>query len=267
MIFFSTVIMSDNNKNVLQIYCQRAKLPLPTYSQSSDSAGLWVSTVTFLHNGKHVTYVGDSCERKSQADISAATVAVKSLSLVDTDTENGPVILVNQAHTWSDFCQTAKTASEAKIAMYVLIDYENVNSLRMLNKIYEDVSGNKVEVLKFLSYNHHMADRGDASHIVHSAGSDSVDHAISMYVGMILSYQSESKSESDSESDFGKLTIIVLTGDGFGERLQNMTQWTSIGKSMDSTVIHLRSEASCIKTLDSFGYKQTNKRIRYVQGE
>jgi len=256
--------MSDNNKNVLQIYCQRAKLPLPIYSQSCDNTGLWVSTVTFLHNDKHVTFVGDGCERKSQADISAAGVAVKSLSLVDTntntDTENGPVILVNQAHTWSDFCQTAKTASEAKITMYVLIDYENVNSLRMLNNVYEDVSGNKVEVLKFLSYNHHMADRGDASHIVHSAGSDSVDHAISMYVGMILAYQSESESKSES-------TIIVLTGDGFGERLQNMTQWAPIGESMDSTVIHLRSEASCVKTLDSFGYKQTNKRIRYVQGE
>lgn len=255
--------MSDNNKNVLQIYCQRAKLPLPIYKQSSDSTG-WVSTVTFLHNGKNVTYIGDSCERKSQADISAASVAIKSLSLVDADTENEPVILVNQAHTWSDFCQTAKTASEAKIAMYVLIDYENVNSLRMLNKIYEDENGNKAEVLKFLSYNHHMADRGDASHIVHSAGSDSVDHAISMYVGMILAYQSESKSKSDSDLSFRGLTIIVLTGDGFGERLQNMTQWSCMAETV-GTVVHLRSEANCIKTLDSFGYRQTNKRIRYVQ--
>jgi hypothetical protein len=254
--------MSDNDKNVLQIYCQRAKLPLPIYKQSCDNAGLWISSVTFLHNDKHVTFVGDGCERKSQADISAAGIAVQSLNLGGVDTENGPVIVVNQAHTWSDFCQTAKIsmASGSKITMYVLIDYENVNSLRMLNNVYEDASGNKVEVLKFLSYNHHMADRGDASHIVHSAGSDSVDHAISMYVGMLLSYQSKSKSKSES-------TIIVLTGDGFGERLQNMTQWAPIGESMESTVIHLRSEASCVKTLDSFGYKQTNKRISYVQGE
>jgi len=258
--------MSDNNKNVLQIYCQRSKLPLPVYKQNRNDEGLWVSSVTFSYNGKDVTYVGAGCDRKSQADISAAGVAVESIGLGEAEAgarvgagTSDEVIVVNQAHAWTDFCQTAKrsTAPGSKITMYVLIDYENVNSLQMLNNVYEDEDRDKVEILKFLSYNHHMADKGTASHIVHSAGSDSVDHAISMYVGMLLANMSQPSIEP--------VPIIILTGDGFGERVQNMTQWVSFGESRHIIVIHLRSEASCVKTLESYGYIQTNKRIQYVE--
>jgi len=260
--------MSDNDKNVLQIYCQRAKLSLPTYKHSRDSAGLWVSSVTFSYNNKNVTFVGDGCDRKSQSDISAASVALRSLGLGPSDSATATgqqhdesIVICNQAHTWSDFCQTAKisTAPGSKITMYVLIDYENINSLQMLNHVYEDAHGNKVEILKFLSYNHHMVENGTASHIVHSAGGDSVDHAISMYVGMLLAYQADSPCKPS--------LIIVLTGDKFGERLQNMTQWTAPGKTIDSVVVHLRTEASCVETLDSFGYKQTDVRMRYVKAK
>jgi hypothetical protein len=238
--------MSTNEKNTLQTYCQRNGIALPDYMSIQDvRTGKWISTVTFIYDGKNVKYDGKACSRKTQADIAAASVAVLDIC----DPNLGSVADVNissvkRAHTSIDFCN-----SVTETGMYVLIDYENVNKLQHLHNTFSKPGDNDAKIFKFLGYSHHKAETDEASHIVHSGGSDAVDHAISVFVGILIAKHKISS----------KMSIVILTKDLFAERVHNMLSNSCGGPE----VKHIPSERQCVEFLHTRGYEQTNKRIVY----
>lgn len=253
--------MSNNKKNELQVLCQRSNIPLPVYEQHRDDMGKWVSTVTFIWNDNMKQFTGSGCDRKKQADISAAATAMDTLELDCMSTakvsmavaDDTNVIITNRSHTLSDFCDTASAAVDT--GMYVLIDYENVNKIQHLHYNFRHADADNVRIFKFLGYSHHKVDTDEASHIVHSGGSDAVDHAISMFVGMITkSYKDQHISRK--EPPF----IIILSKDQFAERLHNLARTDSLEVPI---IIHLPSEVQCVDFLRDHGYIQTQQRIAY----
>jgi hypothetical protein len=190
-------------------------------------------------------YEGYGCIRKSQADIAAARVAVENLPgalnltvSISIPQDNGNVIFRKRAHTLSDFYDSIAASN-----MYVLIDYENVNKLQCLHNTFSGAAS----IYKFLGYSHHKAETNEASHIVHSGGSDAVDHAISVFVGMIVAKWGPRKQ-----------CIVVLTKDQFAERLHNLSR-----SGEETPVIHLPSERLCVEFLKTHGYEQSSERIVY----
>lgn len=237
-------------------------MDLPVYSHKKDeTTGQWISTVKMLHQGKYVSFSAQG-SRKTVADIAAAKEALiylnkpsKARASPKLNPSTDDILVANQAHTWRDFCESI----DVKTKLYVLIDYENVNKIKKLNYVFK-IGQLKAKIFKFLSYGHHNSGKDNVSHIVHSAGSDSVDHAISMFVGMILMKHLNHKP-----------TILVLTGDQFGERLQNMTRWRPLEEEVGSASVsastsvlyHVRTEEVCLRYLETFGYTQSDQRISY----
>lgn len=248
----------SNDKNTLQTYCQRNGIDFPVYTSIRDTVK-WTSTVILVHNGKNVEYVGKACSRKTQADIAAATIAVTDLGLIlgpnphpdPSQSSPGSVVDLNissakRAHTSTDFCN-----SVTKTGMYVLVDYENVNKLQHLHNTFSRQGDHDANIFKFLGYSHHKADTNEASHIVHSGGRDAVDHAISIFVGILIANR--------HSLSLSKMSIVILTKDLFAERVHNMLRNSCDGLE----VIHVPSEKQCIEFLHSKGYEQTDRRIIY----
>lgn len=248
--------MSDNMKNTLQIYCQQNKLTLPKYTQNQTEDGKWVSTVTF--NGTDIQ--GDSCDKKTHADISAAGKAVKMLNGsgsdldldLDLESDSEPkfhIVKQPRIRTIKDMIKSADLDKSCSI--YVLVDYENINKLQDLNHIFRNSHNQVVKTYKFLSYSHHNAESNDCSHIVNCGGSDAVDHAITMFTGALL-------ANWYSSSHRQPLVIMVLTRDHYAECLQNFT------RSIDSpSVFHIPTEKKCISILNERGYARTDDIVKW----
>jgi hypothetical protein len=223
---------------------------MPIYTHHRDiGTSKWVSTVTIVNgDGESCEIVGTGCNRKTHADIAAATEVITMLGIIDAaGSGTEPVVDVSVlkcAHTFQDYYDSITGPG-----IYVLIDYENVNKLQHLHHVYRRDDGVAANIFKFIGYSHHKVETDEASHIVHSGGSDAVDHAISMFVGIVLAKLRENE---------GTL-LVVLTRDQFAERLQNMLQ----SSSPDQECIHLPTEEQCVELLLQMGYKRTQERISY----
>lgn len=249
---------AENDKNNLQIYCQRNGLPLPVYNQRVDATGQWTSTVTLTgKDSAESTYEGCACPRKTQSDIAAASVALKALKLSPgsegsegSESGTGQVIKMPRCHTIEDYYESIQSYRCTDV--FVLVDYENVNKLHNLHYIFSVEGRHRQEaaIYKFLGYSHHNAESKEVSHIIHSGGSNAVDHAISMFVGMIIA-----ACRGDDERRIP--TILIVTKDQFAERLQNMS------RSEGAKIIHVPSERQCVELLTSLGYTQTNCQVVY----
>ncbi len=229
-----------NSKNELQMYCQRHHQPLPTYCCLRNDHGQWVSTVSFCDlTGQNHVYTGAACSKKTNADIMAAEQAVHDGFGPDAVRINVD-IPQTQAHTLLDNIELSP--------MYVLIDYENINKLDMLHNVFRNSNGQASCIYKFVGYSHHSADTEYPSHIVHSPGKDSVDHYISIFIGMLMGLYGM-KSE---------MTILVLTKDLFA------AHYTGFIKGIDNVKIHhIPSETACVSFLNNAGYYATDSRYNY----
>lgn len=238
--------MSDNMKNKLQIYCQQNKLSLPEYSNSMSVEGKWISTVTF----KYGEFQSDPCDKKTTADISAATKAIQMLNAgMDTDTEDHSSLLIKQRRikTIDDMIKSAVLKDTSPF--YVLVDYENINKLSDLNYVFKNSKDQEVTTYRFLAYNHHNTTSDHCSHIVNSGGSDAVDMAIAMFVGMLL---------ANCRAQRQPLTIIILTGDSFAECVQNFTRSVEC-----PSVFHIPTEQDCVSILNERGFERTDNVIKW----
>lgn len=234
--------MSDNSKNILQIYCQRNNLSLPIYKQNRNTDGQWVSTVyvsTAL--GPEVEFIGSSKSRKTHADIAAADIAVSQLGISDINSSNYDIINPT-CYTVDQYYASFKCDTN----MFVLIDYENINKLLHLHNDYKNINGTSALICKFVGYGHHKSETPEVSHIVNSGRSDAVDHAISMCAGIIMAITQ------------CNVTIIILTGDLFAECLKNICI-----SSEKVKLLHAPSEKQAILELQNRGFDKTNTKIGF----
>ena len=236
--------MSDNDKNKLQIYCQRNRLDLPEYSSTRTDSGMWVSTVRFTNvDGQSIEKTGHPCSKKVQADISAATAAREVVKQLDALSESD--IIVNPKLGTFDLMMPQEGDLNP---MFVLVDYENINKLDHLHNKFVNGSGKPVYVTKFAGYCNPKAETNETTHIVQGAGKDAVDHYISFYLGLLIKYL--------DDLGYEKYNIVILTRDSFGRHHISLTR-------QDKTVQHCSSENRCLDLLSRNGYSKTPSRVCY----
>lgn len=237
-----------NSKNQLQTYCQRQGIALPKYTSHQDAeTKMWLSTVNF--NNK--SFVGEPQPKKTAADISAADKALSllvdiqlpnSVIVPDVDSPAEDVCMVNKYKSWD----LMLPLEDDMDPLFVLIDYENVNKLDHLHYLYTK-DANPAYVCKFVGYCNQKASTDECTHIVHSSGSDAVDHYISFYLGMLYKTLVDRGLHS---------TVVILTRDKFAAHHRTFCDH-------NHTFIHCPTEADCIKILTQRGYTKTAKKYCY----
>jgi hypothetical protein len=114
-----------NAKNVLQEYCAKNKMPLPTYvteniEECKSTLPVWVSTVTLVHNDSTNTsdsVTGVAQSTKVKAEISAAEMMLKII----VHTDNKPVSVQH-----SSLLPLLPLSVDGSSSGIYLIDLENV---------------------------------------------------------------------------------------------------------------------------------------------
>ena len=237
--------MSENAKNTLQVYCQKKGLALPRYNAYfNETTRKWISTVSLID----IAFTGDAEQKKSHADISAAIGVCMKLGLY----ESKPALDIITVHKYNtlDLIYPKKGDTDP---MYILVDYENVNRLDHMHNTFTNKDGYPAYVGKFVGYCNQKADTDEPTHIIPIHGSNAVDHFISFYLGMLV------QCLLMGDCKINCLTIILLTGDGFGAHHKFLT-----GERDDLTVHHCRSEKTAIGILEKHNYKETNIKYQYV---
>lgn len=185
-----------DNKNQLQEYYHKLHLETPSYNTvrcgGKDNAPLWRSTVT-LHD--NTTFVGNIYKSKSDAEKSAAFIALSTLSLQ-------PI----KSHKYEK-----KTA--------ILIDIENLP--KFFNEIpINDLNDKNLSVYGFIGMHHSLVDKINHPKLNKitspSTRTDGTDTCIQVYVGMFLI--------QNKYDDY-----IIVTRDHFGASLVEMIKADSLG--------------------------------------
>jgi hypothetical protein len=109
--------------------------------------------------------------------------------------------------------------------IYILVDLENKPNTRNIEMF---AKYNNVKIIKFVGKQHSNRKYGNI--IIDSMHRDAVDHAISVYIGGILS------------SISGDKTIIIYTGDRFGSTVQDFCK---------NDVLHMAHDIDIIEYIDT----------------
>ncbi len=235
--------MSNNAKNILQIYCQKQAAELPIYTQTFDEGTrAWQSTVCIAGH----TSVGEQAARKAQADILAAERACLTLGLIQSKAQSNDIVVIPKLNTW----ELLLPKEGDRNPMFILVDYENVNKLESLHYQFVNSSGYPAYVCKFVGYCNHKASTQEPSHIVGSAASDAVDHYISFYLGMLL-------RELLCHTEVDTIHIIILTKDKFGAHHTNLAH-------EKLHVTHCATEKNCLDIMQKHNYSATSTHVLWT---
>ncbi len=204
--------------------------------------------MTFHEKGETLTFIGDICNRKRQAECSAALKAlssrelidsinlinsIKSRKLINSIKSRKPIETSNNEESELDFEQFSVDCVEfSNNHIYVLVDYENINKISKLQKMKAQ-STQEICVLTFAG--HCNSKSLKSNFVIESSIKDAVDHYISFYIGKLVNQHKHDKM----------LSIFVLTKDHYASAYSSFTEHKNI------SITHCPSENKCISMLEN----------------
>lgn len=238
--------MSKNAKNQLQEVCQASGTDLPKYTHAKVNMQ-WVSTVHVMG----YTFIGQPYSKKTQADMSAAQIALEEmsaeLSSTGTNITTGgrtpspfvsEALKLNKYQPFELFASDLDMKQTAEIAVF--IDFENINSLTELHNLWT-YQGKVIPILKFVGQSNCNAETPLSTHVATSSGKDAADHFISTFIGYHIALRQLKK-------------VLVVTRDKFGEH--HTRYYQDITHAPE--VHYCTSERLCIKLLLQHGCVKTD---------
>lgn len=193
----------NNNKNKLQEYYQKSHLPIPIYQTErctdANNQLLWVSTVTLYDD---MTFTGNMYKKKSDAEKSAAFIALSTLSL------EPPIRTLNHKYDKNTV---------------MLIDIENMPKF-FYDIPAEDLKDPNLTVYGFIGINHSLMDKINHSKlnkiISPSTRPDGTDTCIQVYVGIFLANNMYEYYIIVTRDHFGQSLVEMITSDNLGWKSQ-----------------------------------------------
>ena len=204
-IFYKQKCVMSNSKNTLQEFCQKNKLPLPTYDTSTKGQNIFRSSVTITYNGKEYTSQGFIEAKKKTAEISAATAMLTMLGKVRKEE-------IKYYNSPRD--------------IYILVDLENIH----LGNFFEQKQFNdEFHFIGFATENHPSISSVPVEVKIITIRSDRKDAADILMIGYTATLIGTSKED-----------IIIVTKDHFGPGLVDYIN--TINDKVNATVIKTTTE-------------------------
>jgi hypothetical protein len=197
-----------NAKNSIQEYYQKRKQSLPEYTSvrvgGTDNEPLWQSSVTTIDG----EYLGEICNNKKQADLSAAQIALTKLPVEKIVYEKvvGRVALFVDVENLPHFADEAATRFGKNMVIYA-----------------------------FVGKHHHLSDKKFSPGIIKiispSTRSDGNDSYIQVYIGWLLAQHAFD-------------TFLIATLDHFGSALADAINdpdgpWFKIEARVVNKITHI----------------------------
>lgn len=196
--------LTINNKNLLQEYTQKHKLPFPIYDSCQVGTTIspeWQSTVILTNItdvNNNIKYTGDKFPRKTTAENSAAWYALKALENMNISNISPVIYDVNTA---------------------ILIDIENLP--RFFEEIPEqDLLNENLTVYGFVGQYHPLYLKFTNEHLVKIASpstrQDGTDTCIQVYTGMLLALEKHEHYIIATKDHFGSSLVEMISNPNLG---------------------------------------------------